>query len=260
MKILVTGSRGFIGRELIRPLGSSAVEFDISRYVLEDVREFRNILAWDIDVVVHLAAHCIAPESIRHPLEYFKTNALGTVTMLEYARRNDVKKFLFASSAAARDPQTPYGLSKFEAEKWCALYHDLYGLNMCILRIFNVYGYGQNKGVIYEFINQLKHGKPLKIYGDGKQTRDFIHVVDVVQAITQIIERESHGLFEIGTGIETSINTLGEIFRLHAEVDVTHVPKRAGDISTSVASKPYGSEFIKLSDGIRTLLHQHHLI
>ena len=256
MRILVTGSQGFIGRNLMKSLKRQAVGFDISYYSLQDVRDLRCIATWDIDVVVHLAALTIARESLQKPLDYFKTNVLGTVTMLEYARRNDVNKFIFASSAAALDPKTPYGLSKLEAEQWCKLYHDLYGLNVCILRIFNVYGITQNKGVIHEFVNQVKAGRPLTVFGDGQQTRDFIHVSDVVSNIAQIIEREDHGVFEIGTGIETSIGRLAIIFSLYRKVRIDKQPARPGDVRRSFASKPYGSGFIELSEGIRTLLKQ----
>lgn len=254
MKVLVTGSRGFIGSHLMKDLGMQAIGFDLAISPRQDIKTMWAVHGEQVDVIVHLAASCIVLDSINQPLTYFKNNVLGTVNMLEVARRQDIEQVIYASSAAALNRDTPYGLSKFEGEQWCELYSRLYGFDTCILRLFNVYGPGQNKGVIFNFVNQVKEGIPLTIHGDGKQTRDFIHVADVVRDIRQLIDGGGHGFYQFGTGVETSIMRLALMFSTYRKLRIDKQPARPGDVRRSFASHPYGSKFIELSEGIKGLL------
>jgi len=253
---LITGSEGYIGRCLVDELASK-IRFDFTRTVAEDVRNFSCLPDNEVSHIVHLAAFCEDQDSVNLPLEYFENNLRGTVNLLEYARRHEVEKFLFASSASAIKCATPYGLSKHGGEEWCKLYRDLYGLKICVLRIFNVYGSKNPKGVIHDLMNQL-NGDRLHIFGDGTQIRDYVHVSDVVKSIKQLMTNESNDLVEIGTGVKTSVNDLICLFEreLKRKFHVNHLPRRAGDINCSYAKNPYLTTFISLHEGLRRMLTQ----
>jgi len=257
--VLVTGSEGFIGQNLARLIRDEhdVTKFDLAESLMHDVKSLHNLPDKPVDVIVHLASLCVDPESVEHPLSYFKNNLLGTANVLEYARRQGVKKIVFASSASAQEHVTPYGLSKHNGEEWCRLYHELYGLETCILRIFNVYGPKQNKGVIHDFIKQLGHGDKLSILGDGTQVRDYICVFDVVQTIEQLLPFSiGGGCFEVGTGVQTSVNEIVKIFEttLNREIRVQHLPRRPGDVNCSFARNPCVTDFIPLEKGIRMMV------
>lgn len=186
-KVLVTGANGFIGKNLIKMLKKRGIK----------PVKFKGD-------IVHLAALTSLPESIESPLDYFMTNELGTVAVLEMARKNRVKNLIFASSIAVKNPDNPYALSKLNAEKWCEMYSRLYNINIWILRIYNVYGEGGH-GVINIFADQWLKGDKLTIHETGEQTRDFIHVNDICDGICKIVEMK--------TGTQTSINKIAELVR-----------------------------------------------
>lgn len=257
-KCLVTGSKGYVGRYLIDAMGSkNTVKFDIKQNMMQDVRNFLNLPNDPISHIVHLAALCEDQSSINFPFEYFETNLRGTVNLLEYARCHEVEKFLFASSASATEHATPYGLTKHSGEEWCKLYRDLYGMKICVLRIFNIYGPDNPKGVIRDLMKQ-RANDTLHIFGDGTQIRDYIHISDVVKSIKELMTNESNGLVEIGTGIKTSVNDLIFLFEweLKRRFHVEHLPKRVGDISCSYAKHPYLTTFIPIPEGLRMMLEQ----
>ena len=185
-KVLITGSEGFIGKNLKEKLKDKGI------YPIE----FKGD-------IVHLAALTSLPDSLKYPLDYFLTNTLGTIGLLEYARQNRIKKVIFTSSIAATKPDNPYGLSKKQAEEWCNYYAKTYGIETYILRIQNVYGPKNKKGVIYIFANQKLGNKKLTIHGTGKQTKDFIHIDDVVDGIVKLLQ--------IKTGDKISINKLAKM-------------------------------------------------
>ncbi|MDD5454375.1 MAG: GDP-mannose 4,6-dehydratase [Candidatus Ratteibacteria bacterium] len=185
-------------------------------------------------IVVHLAAHTKVIESLAHPEESHKINTIGTFNVIESARTNKIDKFIFASSNATVGEQTvpinekivpqpisPYGASKLYGEALCSSYFRSYGLKTIALRFANVYGgYSQHKtSVIPKFIKTAKEGKNLEIYGDGKQTRDFINVKDICQAIylcstalypLSLIPNIYGEIFQIATGKETKIIDLAK--------------------------------------------------
>lgn len=275
--ILVTGAAGFIGSRLVQSLlekGYIVVGFDnlstgtlenltIQRqnanfsFILGDVRNKAEVKCAfkNIQVIVHLAAQIDIAASVLNPTETNEINASGTLTLLEGAAKNSIERFVFASSTAvygdAREmpikentplrPLSPYAASKAAGEAYCSAYANCYDLNTVALRFFNVYGAGKEKnsysGVITKFIQNALRDQPLTIEGDGEQTRDFIHVANVVEAITLAIEqRNLEGeVFNVCTGKPTSINQLAEIVKdlSGKDLQIQHAPRRTGDIKDS---------------------------
>lgn len=250
-KAIVTGGAGFIGSNLVRALTSKGVKTHvIDNYVAGrfegrqvngatyhecDIRDLRSVqdIFKDTDAVFHLAALPRVQDSIDHPRETAAVNVDGTLSVLEASLKAGVRKFIFSSSAAVYGdrsqmplqegmtptPKSPYGLHKYMGEQMCILWSELYGLPTVSLRYFNVYGPGFDaKGayalVVGRFIDLKKQNKPLTIAGDGSNTRDFIHVSDVVRANLMAAENGSVGrgeVFNIGSGHETSVMELAEI-------------------------------------------------
>lgn len=206
------------------------------------------------DIIVHLAANTGVPASIAAPRRDCETNVLGTLTMLEAARARGVKSFIFASSGAPAGactppideqivprPISPYGASKLAGEGYCSAYHGSFGLATVALRFSNVYGpFSGHKGsVVAAFIRNALAGRPLTIFGDGEQTRDFIHVEDLARAvITAGTTRTPIGgeVFQVATGAETRVAELVELVRSALEregvpeVEVEHDDPRPGDM------------------------------
>jgi UDP-glucose 4-epimerase len=185
-------------------------------------------------------------------------NVCGSLNVLKKSVENNVEKFIFASSCAVYgepkylpineehplDPLSPYAVSKLAVEKLCRIYSRLYGLKTVSLRLFNVYGPRQESafysGVITQMIRNLRVGKPPVIFGDGSQTRDFVYVLDVVDAFMKAVEsKQCYGEINIGSGKETSINELAEIliekFNLK-NIKPIYAKPRAGDVKRSWAN------------------------
>jgi len=180
------------------------------------------------DVIFHLAAELEITKGIDDPTSDLKTNALGTSNVLEVMRKNDLSKLVYASSAGVHgqaqylpqdenhplNPQWPYGVSKLAGEKYCAAYYSLYDFQTVSLRYSIVYGPREwYRRVLTMFIERVIEEKPPIVFGNGRQTRDFVHVKDVVNATIQAAKSEKVAghTFNIGSGIATSINELAEI-------------------------------------------------
>ncbi|MDD1728252.1 MAG: SDR family oxidoreductase [Methanospirillum sp.] len=208
------------------------------------------------DGIFHEAAIASVQQSLQNPLRTHETNATGTLNVLLAARDAGVKKIVSASSAAVYgdnpilpkheemipEPLSPYAVSKITGEYYCSVFSRLYGLKTVSLRYFNVYGPRQDprseySGVISKFIMQAILGKPITIYGDGEQTRDFIFIDDVVTANIHAMERDVQGIFNIASGRETSLNKLEELVTSVSgtKVPVIYEPPRSGDIRKSLA-------------------------
>lgn len=198
-----------------------------------------------IDVIVHLAANTGVQPSIENPRKDCLTNVMGTLNYLEAARHNNVKRFVFASSGGTvigdceppinenmvPHPKAPYGASKSACEGYCSAYYGSFGIETVALRFGNVYGPGSNhKGsVVAKFIRRALEEKPLEIYGDGKQTRDFIYIDDLTEAVTLAATRPKVGgeVFQIATSQETTVNEIAEaLSSLIQEAGVTPVEIR----------------------------------
>ena len=274
MKILVTGGAGFIGSHLMRKLqeaGHDAVALDnLSTGLKENLLPGMRLVVKDIhdqevetlfqeehfDAVVHLAAQTLVSDSMTDPENDMYQNVAGTVRILECCRKYGVKRIIFSSSAATYGdvaetalpisetlPQAPlsfYGLTKKTAEKYLDLYHLAYGLDYVILRFANVYGERQGDGgeggVISIFTKRLAQGKGITIFGDGKQTRDFVYAGDIADGILAALTTDAvNTAYNLSTTEETSLNELIEILSDIAGRPVTpaYDKPREGDIYRS---------------------------
>ncbi len=285
--MFVTGGSGFIGRHVVQKLleaGYDVLIYDIEEPSLEepfirgDIRDFSSVkdAMRGSHRVVHLAAIVSAVEAMKNPSKTVETNVIGTFNVIEAARRNDIGKIVYAGSVAVYGepeylpidedhptiPKNVYGASKLSGESLLAGYHGNYGLNYVSLRFFNVYGPymrpGPYAGVIYKFLERIKEGNPLLIEGDGRQTRDFVYVEDVANAVIKALESEENGAFNVGTGRETSIielaDLLFEIVGIYTGVKFS--PPRSGDIRRSRAniekiSKLGWKPGVDLKEGLR---------
>jgi UDP-glucose 4-epimerase len=208
------------------------------------------------EAVFHLAASVGNKRSIDHPLLDARINVIGTLNMLEACRQAGVPKMVFSSSAGIfgelkhlpiredhpAEPDSPYGASKLGAEKECLSYAKLYDLDVVCLRYFNVYGphqrFDEYGNVIPIFVFRLLRGEPISIFGDGEQTRDFVHVDDVVQANLKAAAAPGvSGAFNIASGSQITINALAATIREKGDLpgEVLHGPPRAGDVRHSIA-------------------------
>ncbi len=206
--------------------------------------------------IVHCAAQVSVAKSVKNPRNDAMHNIIGTINILEYARKIDADQFVYISSAAVygepqylpvdekhpQDPKSPYGLSKLAGERYALLYRELYGLRVSVVRPFNIFSPRQDpknpySGVISIFVRRAKRGLPLIIYGDGNQTRDFVSIDDVIHLIRIIIERDEEGTYNCGTGRETSINELADIVKNVSgkKLKIVYKPWRRGDIKRSYA-------------------------
>ncbi|RLM34621.1 NAD-dependent epimerase/dehydratase family protein [Haloarcula sp. Atlit-120R] len=270
-RVLVTGGGGFIGSHLTSALAEEndvrvLDDFSTGRranlpadvtVVEGDIRKKGTLdeAMNDVDVVFHEAAMVSVPQSVEQPVACHELNGSATVSVFDCARRQDARVVL-ASSAAVygtpdtvpiteaepADPRTPYGIEKHLGEQYARFYTEQYGLPTVPLRYFNVYGPrgldGEYAGVIGTFIRQAQAGNPLTVEGDGKQTRDFVHVDDVVRANLLAATTDATGRpFNIGTGRSISINELAETVRdvVGTDVAIEHVSERVGDIRESEA-------------------------
>jgi UDP-glucose 4-epimerase len=296
VRVLITGGAGFIGHNLVLYLvkrGYDVVVVDSmersSSYALAKLEGFRvPIIKADVrfftgydgfDVVVHTAAYVSVEESVRDPLKYFENNVLGTARVGYECAKRGLKLVYLSSAAVYGDPlelpiseehptrpQSPYGLSKLQGEEILRNFTVVYGLKHTILRLFNVYGPGQNPsyaGVITSFLEKALGGEPLIIYGDGEQTRDFIYVDDVARVVEFFIAEDvfDNEVYNVGSGKPVTIKELAKIIikLVGRELPIIHAPPRPGDIRHSVANVSKLRKLVKvlptpLEDGLKKTL------
>ena len=273
-KCLVTGGAGFIGSHLVRallgegmevvvldnlsvgkreniPLGANLVEGDIRSS--SDVRQALG----DAEIVFHEAARVSIRQSVQQFYDDAEINLMGTLNLLRHCAASQVRKFIYASSMAVyrdrptatpicedyqTEPLSPYGVSKLAGEKYCQRFAASHNIECQILRYFNTYGPGQALtpyvGVITIFIHALLKGEPPKIFGDGEQRRDFVHVSDIVQAnLAAMNSSKPCGVYNVGTGRATSVNEIAELLcqRLAPHITPIHLPAQPGELRNSIA-------------------------
>ena len=271
MKSLVTGGAGFIGSNLVDKLledDHEVIVFDnetanthegyywnerAENYYVDVAKKYgTNLLQTyckDVDCIFHMAADISVQYSIQSPFESYSNNINSLFNVLEFAKRYEIGKVVFSSSAAvygvtdkvcvetdATDPLNAYALSKLNGEQIMKMYHDLYGINTVSLRYFNVYGprqsnTGQYAPVVGIFQNQKENNGALTIVGDGEQTRDFVHVSDVVSANMLVADKDVNGVYNVGTGIEYSVNQIADMI----SDDQVYISARVGEARRSVA-------------------------
>lgn len=295
--VLVTGGTGFIGSHLVRELApeNEVTVLDLSpadgstelpetvRFVEGDVRDEEALAraGEGVDLIYHLAANVSVERSVEEPVWSHSVNVGGTLEVLEFAREVGAR-VVFASSAAVygdpehlpvaesdrMDPRSPYGIEKLAGDGYVRRYADLYGVETVALRFFNVFGPGQSSeyaGVITAFVENAAAGQPLTVHGDGEQTRDFVHVEDVVQACLLAGATDRVGeAYNVATGREVSVNDLARTVLdvADATVDVVHTDPRPGDIDRSCADVEKARDHlgfepsVTLVDGLGGLLKQ----
>ena len=272
MKVLVTGGAGFIGSNLVDKLVNLSHEVVVldncSTGRLSNLKKVKNKIKFvnidittsgknlenyfnKVDWVFHLAGLADIVPSIINPTEYFSTNVLGTFNVLEASKNADIKKFIYAASASCYgipkkyptdekseiDTKYPYALTKFLGEQLVLHWGKVYDQPNISLRFFNTYGprsrttgaYGAVFGI---FLAQKIAKKPLTIVGDGNQTRDFIHVFDLVEATVKAAELgKNKEIYNVASGKETSVNYIAELIG----GDKVSIPKRPGEPDRSLA-------------------------
>ena len=252
MKILVTGGAGFIGTNLVKQLnweghevfviddystGTENNKLDGVKYIDGDI-EMVEYLNNDFDLIYHLAAQSRVQPSFESPTETFRTNVIGTQSVMEFARAKNIKVVYAGSSSKHHDPtDSPYAQYKFLGEEVCKLYKKTYDVNVEICRFYNAYGTYEpldleNGNVIGIWREQIKSGQPITIVGDGEQKRDFIHVDDIVDGLIKIgMSDESHeDAWELGLGKNYSINELfGFFLERWPQIKSIYIPDQKGN-------------------------------
>ena len=275
MRILITGGAGFIGSHLAEYFHQNAEVVILDnlksgrrsnldgiqhRFVEGDITDPSAVAeAVDgVNVVFHLAAMISVAESMDRPRECVETNGLGLLHVLEAASRAKARKIVLASSAAIYgdspvvpkredmlpEPKSPYAITKLDGECYLEMFRRERKIDSVSLRFFNVFGARQNPSSAYAaaipaFMQRALSGSDLMIYGDGEQTRDFVHVRDVVAALAHVASRSDlHGTFNVGYGKSMSVNRIAsEIIRLSGSSSrIVHLPERPGDVKHSQAA------------------------
>ncbi len=297
MRVIVTGGAGFIGAHIVEalrarrykvvvvddlragrkyqpPSGVSFYEEDIGSERLDGI--FNEVQP---DYVIHLAAQTKVDHSVEEPLADAMVNVLGTLNVLECCRKHRVKKIVFASTAAVYGnpevlpvteehpirPRSPYAVSKYAAELHLNVFKELYGLDYTILRYSNVYGPAQgsrSEDVISAMIRLIRAQQPVRIYGDGSQTRDFVYVSDVAEANVLALQAGSGEVINISSGTQTTVKALCELIGKLCSVQpvIEHVPARTGDIQHSLLANDKARKLlgwrpkISLIDGLKRAL------
>lgn len=272
MRVLVTGGAGFIGSHLVDTLAAGGAQIAVLDSLitgkLENIKQKVSFNHLDLldgeavfdcvkkespEVIMHQAAQISVPKSLQDPLGDAMGNIVGSLNLLEAARKCGVRKVIYASSAAVYGtpvylpvdelhpvkPLSGYGLSKHTVERYLCLYKELYGLDYTVLRYANVYGPRQDPrcegGVVSIFIDSILNGDQPVIYDDGEQTRDFVHVLDVAGANLCAASRGSGMEFNIGTARPVTVNRLFAVLKEAAGYSGVprYLHRRHGDIRDS---------------------------
>ncbi|HEX2428207.1 MAG TPA: NAD-dependent epimerase/dehydratase family protein [Gaiellaceae bacterium] len=292
MRAIVTGGAGFIGSHVVDALVARGDEVAVvdslvhgkeenvssgATLYVRDIREPLDDLFDDVrpEAVFHLAAQADVRVSVERPVDDAAVNVLGTVRVLEAARRHGAQ-VVFSSTGGAiygeRDdaatedapcePLSPYGTAKLAAEEYIHSYNRLYGTRHIALRYGNVYGPRQDPhgeaGVVAIFLGALARGERARIFGDGLQTRDYVYVGDVARATTSTVGQDQ-GVYNVGTGRETSVVELYELCARVAGSDAEpeHAPARLGELRRSFLDPTRAADelgftaMVDLEDGLR---------
>ena len=257
MLYLLTGSHGFIGsrvRQLLEEEGADVTTVDLkSRQdlgksdVFEDLKAKVQSIGDDV-VILHLAALVDARESLEKPFKYFGNNLAATYHIAQLGALDNVKKIVFTSSAAVygepeyvpidvshpTKPKSPYGLSKLYEEQLLEQFSEEHGYDLAILRLFNVYGEKQEKGLFGALRRAIETGKTFRIFGDGEQVRDYIYVGDVARVILEVATSRKTGTMNVASGVGVTVNQVVEWVREKYPLAVEYADPIPGEIRESV--------------------------
>lgn len=299
-RFLVTGGAGFIGSHIVRRLVSDSARVrvvdDLSTGQtarLDDLRGSIEFIKGDladghicdavvkgVDYVLHQAAIPSVQRSVKNPVGTNRANVTATLNLLESCRKAGVRRVIYAASSSAYgdteilpkteemrpNPLSPYALQKLVGERYCKLYHDLYGLETISLRYFNVFGpaqdpHSQYSAVVPKFISALLAKESITVYGDGEQSRDFTYVDNVVEANLLAIQAKgtTGPVINIGAGERTSLNALIDILErtIGIKAEVRYEAPRPGDVRHSLADITLARRLlgyepkVRVEDGLR---------
>ena len=277
-RYLITGGAGFIGSHLVKHVlgagGNVRVVDNLSTGFAKRLSQIRDSVqlvtgdladnsvaaevVQDVDYVLHQAAVPSVQRSVVDPVGTNRSNVTATLNLLENSRKAGVRRFVYAASSSAygdtevlpksedmpANPLSPYALQKWVGERYCKLYHELYGLETVSLRYFNVFGPGQDpyseySAVVPKFTTKLLAKEPITVYGDGEQSRDFTYIDNVIQAnLLALRAPNAPGeVCNIGCGQRVSLNQLIQILEelLKVRAQVTYAPAKPGDVRHSLA-------------------------
>ncbi|MCB0723931.1 MAG: SDR family oxidoreductase [Ignavibacteriae bacterium] len=278
MKVLVTGGGGFIGSNIVEELLRQGFEVNVidnfstgKRENLSPFEKDINLIEGDIrsyhivqeavngvDVILHQAALPSVPRSIKDPITTNEVNISGTLNLLESAVKANVKRFVYASSSSVYgdspqlpkketmepNPLSPYAVSKLAGEKYCQVFNRIYGIETICLRYFNVFGLRQDptsqySAVIPKFITLMMNDKQPVIYGDGKQSRDFTYVANVVKANLLAATKEIDGSYTLNCACHDRIDLIELVKKINAQlgkdIEPVFADARKGDVKHSFA-------------------------
>ncbi len=287
MRIFITGGAGFIGIHLCKKLlklnhsvtvydnFSNSSQNNFSSKINEQVNLIEgNILDYSLlehsmnnyDAVIHLAAKISVSESVKNPHDTFDVNVNGTTNVLKSCAKNNISKIIATSTAAVYQnvseqtildesssigPSSPYGESKLEMEKMITNFTHTSNVDTIILRLFNVYGIGQSPeyaGVITKFLDCIENNNDLTVFGDGEQTRDFVYIDDVIDAIILSLNCTTSGIYNIASGDSISIINLAHIMIKQSgkNLNLQFTSSRWGDIKFSSASILKAKKYLEI--------------
>lgn len=252
MKVIITGHKGFIGSKLFKKckeLGYEVIGVDLkeNKRDVNYIGHYNDCIELGADVIFHMAAMPAVQFSVENPAETLYHNVLGTSNVLQFAKRNKIKKVVFSSSSAIYGnnafPVSPYGLHKLQSELECRLYSDLFNVDTVCLRYFNVYSEDQiptnsYPTVISAWMKKIREKQDCLIFGDGSHSRDYIHVDDIVDCnlfVSRIDKPFNGSCFDVGTGKNYSLNYIKKQILEKINVKFINVEARKGDALSSLA-------------------------
>ena len=261
MKILIMGSEGFVGKNLVKGLSekhdiytSDQLDSANQNYSKCDITNYDSVekVVRNVDAVIHLAAHSLV-SSLDGSITNAKVNIIGLLNLLESCRKNSIHKVIFTSASSLvgepksfhvnenhpPKPKTAYGITKLTSEHYLHLYHELYDIDYTVFRFFNIYGPFQKNGLIPSIFNKIRNNESITIFGKGDQIRDYVYIEDVLPFFEQAASSKigQNKILNMGTGNGTTIleivKNISEILKIEPQIE--YQPIRPGEIGNFVA-------------------------
>jgi len=262
MKILITGSEGFVGQNLVKGLSKNhdvyttdqlekSIHPNYSKCDITSYDSVENVVR-DVDIVIHLIAHSLV-SSLDGSITNARVNIIGLLNLLEVCRKNSIHKIIFSSASSLigepkfphvkedhpAKPKTAYGITKLTSEHYLRLYHELYAIDYTVFRFFNIYGPYQKNGLIPSIFNKIQNNEPITIFGKGDQIRDYVYIEDVIQFFEKAASSDisKNKVLNLGTGTGTTIleivNNIAEILKIEPKIE--YKSERPGEIGNFMA-------------------------